>query len=695
MLEPLNEQTGEARALTDPPAPPTAKSEPEERISFGDRYVDPYSWLRDRTNPEVLAYLEAENAYTAVLTAPTQEFQQTLFEEMVGRLKADDSSVPYRSNGYDYYARVEHGKQYAIYCRRREQPDAGEEIILDLNELAEGCSYLRLDAYVVSEDSNLLAYALDRTGDGRNILYVKDLRTGRLIGEPIERVRSVVWASGETFFYTLEDAATRRADRLFRSTPQGRAGEPVYEETDPLYEIELSRSRDRQFIFITSTSKNTTEVRFIAVEQVEAPPTLIAARAPGHRYYAEHHGGLFFIRTDREAKNFRVMITPVAGQPGERWKEFWPHRAAVKLEGVEVFARHCLLLEREEGLPHLRVVNLPGGDSHRIEFADPIYGVALGVNAEFDTTSLRFGYHSPVTPLAVFDYDMNTRRRVLLKQTEIAGGYDPSLYACERIFATAHDGITRIPVSLVYRKDSRPGRSGPMLLYGYGAYGVAAPLVFSSARLSLLERGVTYAVAHVRGGGEMGEEWHDAGKLLSKHNTFSDFIRVAEHLIAGGYTTPEGLVVHGDSAGGMLIGAVVNLRPELFAAALLQVPFVDVLNTMLDSTLPLTSGEYLEWGDPNEQVAYEYIKSYSPYDNIKAQNYPPMLVKASFNDSQVMYWEAAKYVAKLRTAKADDNPLLLKINLSDGHAGVAGRYNMLRELAFDYAFILSRLGITR
>jgi oligopeptidase B len=694
MLEPPHERTGEARPLTDPPAPPTAKRLPEERILHGDRCVDPYGWLRDRTSPEVLAYLEAENAYTAALMAPTQEFQQTLFEEMAARLKADDSSVPYRSNGYSYYARVEHGKQYAIYCRRREQPGAGEEVVLDLNELAEGYRFLRLDAYVVSEDSNLLAFCLDRTGDGRNVLYVKDLRTGELTGGALERVRSVVWASGETFFYTTEDAATRRADRLFRSTPEGGAGEQVYEETDPLYEIELSRSRDRRFIFITSTSKNTTEVRFIAAGQSEAPPTLITAREPGHRYYVEHHGGLFFIRTDRGAKNFRVVTAPVAGQPGERWKEFWPHHAAVKLEAVEVFARHCLLVEREDGIQHLRVINLPEGDSHRIEFADPIYGVWLGTNAEFDTDSLRFGYYSPVTPLAVFDYDMNTRRRVLLKRTEIAGGYDPSLYACERVFATAHDG-TRIPVSLVYRKDARPGSLRPMLLYGYGAYGVAAPLGFSAARLSLLDRGVTYAIAHVRGGGEMGEAWHDAGKLLSKHNTFSDFIRVAEYLIAEGYTAPERLVVHGDSAGGMLIGAVINLRPQLFAAALLQVPFVDVLNTMLDSTLPLTSGEYLEWGDPNDRSAYEYIKSYSPYDNIGAQSYPPMLVKASFNDSQVMYWEAAKYVAKLRATKTDANTLLLKTDLSAGHAGAAGRYDTLRELAYDYAYILSRLGITR
>lgn len=694
MPEQSGEQTGAAQRLNDMPAPPTARRVPEERLLHGDRSVDPYAWLSDRTSPEVLAYLEAENAHTAALMEPTRELQQTLFAEMSGRLKADDSSVPYRSNGYSYYARVEHGKQYAIYCRRREQPGAGEEVILDLNELAEGYQFLRLDGYVVSEDSNLLAFSIDRTGDGRNVLYIKDLRTGRLVGGPWERVRSVVWAGGETFFYTTEDAATRRADRLFRSTPQGGVGETVYEEADPLYEIELSRSRDRRFIFITSTSKNTTEVRFIPTDRAAAPPTLVSARETGHRYYVEHHGEQFFIRTDRGAKNFRVVTTPVAGQPGARWKEFWPHHPAVKLESVEVFARHCVLAEREDGLQQLRVVNLPDGDSHRIEFADPIFGVSLGANAEFDTDRLRFGYYSPVTPLAVFDYDMNTRSRVLLKRTQVAGGYDPSLYACERIFAAAHDG-TRIPVSLVYRKESRPHWPGPMLLYGYGAYGVAAPLVFSAARLSLLDRGVTYAVAHVRGGGELGEGWHDAGKLLSKRNTFSDFIRVAEHLIAGGYTTPGRLAVHGDSAGGMLIGGVLNLRPELFAAALLQVPFVDVLNTMLDNTLPLTSGEYLEWGDPNDPVAYEYIKSYSPYDNIRAQDYPPMLVKASFHDSQVMYWEAAKYVAKLRATRTGANPLLLKVNLNAGHAGAAGRYDALRELAFDYAFILSRLGITR
>ncbi|MCA1612646.1 MAG: S9 family peptidase [Acidobacteria bacterium] len=693
MAEAPTDHTERAAPRSPRPAPPVARRAPVEHVLHGDRKVDDYSWLRERANPEVLNYLEAEHAYAAAVMEPTAALQQRLYEEMVGRVRADDASVPYRLDSYSYYARVERGKQQPVYCRRRDAPGAAEEITLDLNELAERSQFVRLDIYAVSNDANLLAFSLDTTGDGRHALFVKDLRTGGLVEGPIERVRSFAWA-GETFFYTVEEAETRRAARLFRSAPGRGPGRLVYDESDTLYEVELSRSRDRSYVFATSASKTTTEVRAIAAAQAEAAPAVIAPRRPGHRYYADHHGGRFFIRTDRGAKNFRLVVAPAEDPREECWEEFWPHRAGVKLEGFELFAGHCVLAEREAGLPHLRVIDLRGGGAHRVEFPEPVYGVAPGANPAFDTPLFRLRYSSPVTPASVFDYDMGARRLTLLKRAEVVGGYDASLYACERVFATADDGA-RIPVSVVYRKDLRRGAPGPLLLYGYGAYGIAAPVAFSAARLSLLDRGVIYAVAHVRGGGELGEEWHEAGKLMSKRNTFTDFIRAAEHLIAVGYTTSERLVVHGDSAGGLLVGAALNLRPELFAAAVLQVPFLDVLNTMLDSTLPLTSGEYLEWGDPNDRGAYEYIKSYSPYDNIRAGDYPAMLVKSSLHDSQVMYWEAAKYVAKLRATKTDDRPLLLRVNMAAGHGGPAGRYDALRELAFDYAFILHQLGLAQ
>ncbi len=682
-------------AVTDT-QPPVAKKVPKTDVVHGDTRVDDYFWLREKGHADVTGYLEAENAYTDAVMKPTEAFQESLYQEMLARIQETDLSVPYRQNGYFYYSRTEEGKQYPIHCRKRESLEASEEVTLDLNALAEGHSFLALGAYAVSDDTNLLAYSTDTTGFREYTLQIKDLRTGELLPDRIEKVGSVNWASdNRTLFYSMEDEA-KRPYRLYRHALGGADDALVYEETDALYRVFAYRSRDKAYLFVGSASSVATEYRFLPSDSPTAELTLIEARHGEHEYYVDHRAGLFYIRTNEpDARNFRLVTTPVSTPEMANWTEILPHRPDVMLEDHDCFARFLVVSEREDGLPKLHILALTDtGSGHRIEFPEPTYSVAGDINKEFDTDVFRFRYQSLVTPLSIFDYDMVTRERTLLKETPILGGYDRNQYASERIHATAPDG-TRIPISLVYRKGIERDGKNPLLLYGYGSYGYPLPVGFNSNRLSLLDRGVVFAMAHIRGGGEMGKAWHDAGKMQHKMNTFTDFIASAEHLIKEKYTSPEKLVIMGGSAGGLLMGAVVNLRPDLVHAVVSQVPFVDVVNTMLDETLPLTVGEYLEWGNPHKPDEYAVIKAYCPYTNLDAKDYPTMLVKTSLNDSQVMYWEPAKYVARLRTLKTDKNPLLLKTNMGAGHGGASGRYDALKETSFDYAFILSQLGITR
>ena len=670
--------------------PPTAKTQPKIDTLHGDTRTDPYFWMREKSNPEVAAYLEAENAYTDAVLAPTKELQETLYQEMKGRIQETDLSVPYRYGEYLYYTRTEEGKQYQIACRKHGSLDAPEEVTLDLNALAEGHSYLGLGAYEVSDDGHLLAFSTDVTGFRQYTLQVKDLRTGELLPDKVERTVSVEWAAdGKTLFYTVEDDA-KRPYRLYRHTLGTTEDTLVYEEADAQFTLTADRSRSKAFLFVTSESSDTTEVRYLASDTPGSDLTLYRPREDKHRYYLDHHGEKFFVRTDKDAKNFRIVSAPLTA-PND-WTEFIAHDPQITREDMDFFAAHAVVSERQDGLEQLRVVDMTSRADHLITFPEAAYAASLDTNREYDTQTVRYRYQSPVTPSSVYDYDMDTQERVLLKQTPVLGGYDPAEYAVERLYAAASDG-TQVPISLVYKKGFEKNGEAPLLLYGYGSYGISIPAGFSSNRLSLLDRGMVFAVAHIRGGGEMGEEWRDAGKLKLKMNTFTDFIACAEFLIAEKYTSPAHLAIQGGSAGGLLMGAAINLRPDLFHAVLSQVPFVDVLNTMLDDTLPLTVGEYLEWGNPNVQADYQYMRTYCPYTNLEAKDYPAMLVKTSLNDSQVMYWEAAKYTAKLRSLKTDTNTLLLKINMGAGHGGSSGRYDALRETALDYAFLLTALGV--
>jgi oligopeptidase B len=684
-----------AGGATAPPQPPLAARTPHPTTVHGDTRADDYFWLREKTSPDVAAYLEAENAYADAVMAPTEPFQDALYREMLARIKETDLSVPYREGAYFYYSRTEEGKQYPILCRRRGDLEAPEEVTLDLNELSTGHSFLSLGAYAVSDDGALLAYSVDTTGFRDYTLYIKDLRTGELRPERIEKTGAVAWANdGQTLFYAVEDHA-KRPHRVYRhhlgpSTPDVL----VYEEKDELFRAWVGRTRSKGFLLMGSASHTTSEVHYLPADQPEGEWRLIAPRRHEHEYDVDHHGDRLYIRTNDQGRNFRLVSAPIEHPEPEHWQEVVPHRPDVMLEGAEFFRDHYVLLERERGLQRLQVTDLRSGDVHRIEFPEPAYSAFPSYNPEFDTHVFRYSYQSLVTPSSVFDYDMDRRASTLLKEQPVLGGYDRTQYVSERLQATAPDG-TRVPISIVYRKDLPRDGKAPLYLYGYGSYGYPLPVGFSSNRLSLLDRGMAVAIAHVRGGGELGKAWHDDGRMLKKMNTFTDFIAAAEHLIAERYTSADRLVIEGGSAGGLLVGAVVNMRPDLFSLVVSKVPFVDVLNSMLDDTLPLTVGEYEEWGNPNNKEEYDYMKAYCPYTNLAPRAYPTMLVKTSFHDSQVMYWEPAKYVARLRTLKTDAHPLLLKTNMAAGHGGASGRYDYLREVAFDYAFVLSQLGLER
>ena len=675
--------------------PPVAKKAPHVTMVNGTRLEDNYFWLRDKNDPDVMKYLKAENDYTEEVMQPTKDFQESLYQEMLSHMKQTDLSVPARQGRYLYYSRTEEGKQYRYECRKTGSLDAPEEILLDLNKAAEGHSFLGLGEFRVSDDGSLLAYTLDTNGYRQFTLHVKDLRTGQTLGEPIERVDSVVWSSdNKTLFYTTENAVSKRSDQFWRHVVGAARSDLLFEEKDELFDLGVTRSLDKKMIFLESEAKTSHEYRYLAADNPAGQFKVVVPREDGHEYDVDYYQGEFYIVTNKNAKNFRVVTAPVRDPSEKNWKPFINHNPKIKIDGLETFAGHLVVSEREGGLNYLRIIDMKTKQSHRIATEESDYELSLGDNREFDTSVVRFNYQSMVTPLSVYDYDMNTHQRKLLKQQEVPGGYDPSRYEAKRIWAVARDGA-KVPISLVYKKGVPFDGTAPMLLYGYGSYGISLAPTFSSNRLALLDRGVVYAVAYIRGGGELGEEWRDAGRMMSKLNTFYDFIDSAEYLVKNKYTSSDRLVIQGRSAGGMLMGAVTNMRPDLFKAVVAQVPFVDVINTMLDASLPLTTGEYIEWGNPNEKPAFEYMSRYSPYDNVGAKNYPAMLVEVSLNDSQVPYWEGAKLVAKLRAMKTDQNLLLLKSNLGAGHGGSSGRYDALQEAAFDYAFVLSQMGITK
>src|SRR5437773_1473221 len=682
-------QDGNSSAMLQPPI--TEKKVKITEIN-GDRLVDNYFWLREKTSPAVIAHLEAENAYTTALMKPTEALQDKLYKEILSHIKQTDVNVPYRWGDYFYYSRTVEGQQYPIFCRKRESLNAPEQILLDVNAMAKGQKFMSVGAFVPSDDGKLLAYSTDNTGYRQYTLQVKNLTTGELLPERIERVDGVAWATdNKTIFYVTEDAVTKRNDKLFRHVIGADKHDLIYQEKEELFDIGVERSRDKAVIMLGAFSKTSDEFRYIPANNPSAEWKIILPRQPEHEYDVDHRGDLFYIRTNKGAKNFRVVTAPVTAPAEKNWKELVAHRPAVKIGAIALFANHMVASEWENGLQRLEVRDLGTGQAHRIAFPDPVYSATLGPNHVFDTPVVRYNYQSLATPASVFDYDMNTRKATLRKENEVPGGFDKSNYQVERIFATAVDG-TRIPISVVYRRGLKRDGSAPLLPYGYGSYGFSSAPTFSSNRLSLLDRGVVYAIAHVRGGGEAGEAWRRAGRMMKKMNTFTDFITCAEYLIAQKYTSKDRLVIQGGSAGGLLVGAVTNMRPDLFKAVVAQVPFVDVLNTMLDASLPLTTSEYIEWGNPNEKPAFDYIKTYSPYDNIARREYPAMLVRVSLNDSQVPYWEGTKLVAKLRDMKTDAHPLLLKCNLGAGHGGASGRYDALHDVAFDYSFMLWQMG---
>ncbi len=677
------------------PTPPVAKKVPHVTEVNGHRMEDNYFWLRDKPNPEVRAYLEAENAYTDAVMKPTEAFQKKLYGEMLGRIKETDVEVPYREGDYFYYTRTEAGKQYGIRCRRKGSMEGAEEVVLDVNEMATGLAFMSVNEYAVSPDGNLLAYSYDNTGFRQYRLAVKDLRTGKTLVDHAERVGSVVWANdNKTIFYTQEDAVSKRQYRLYRHT-LGTTGEDalIYEEKDERFDVYAGKTRSDAYIFLFCASHTTSEARYIPADQPMAEFKVVEPRKQDVQYYPDHNGEFFYIRVNDTGRNFRLVKAPVEDPGKKNWTEVVAQDPNVMLTHLEMFKNFYVLLEREHGLPQIQVTDLRSGASHRIKFPEPAYLSRGYVNRVYDTTEFRYAYESPITPPSVFAYDMEKGTSTLLKQKEVPGGYDRTKYVVEQIYAPAADGV-KIPISVVHRKDAKLDGNEGLYLYGYGSYGFSIDASFNPNWFSLVDRGVTVAVAHIRGGGEMGKAWHDAGRMMNKKNTFTDFIACAEYLVGHGYGSKERLVIEGRSAGGLLMGAVLNMRPDLFKAAVVGVPFVDVMNTMLDETLPLTVGEFEEWGNPKEKAAFDYMITYSPYDNVEAKNYPDMLVKTSFNDSQVMYWEPAKYVAKMRATRTDHNTLILKTNLSPaGHGGASGRYDRLHESAFDYAYILREMGI--
>ena len=665
-------------------------------ILHGDTRIDPYYWLKERDNPAVVDYLKKENEYLDYMMKDTKELQEKLYQEIIGRIKQTDMSVPYKENGYFYYTRYEEGKEYPVYCRKKESLEAPEEIMLNVNEMAQGYDYYDIGGLSVSPDNKLLAFGEDTVSRRLYNIRIKNLETGEYLPDEIgNTLGSSTWASdNKTLFYSLKDVNTLRPYKILRhvlETSQEKDIQ-VYEEADETYNAYVYKTKSKEYIIIALVSTLSNEYRYIKANEPAGAFRLFHPRERDLEYDIDHFEDRFFIRTNLDAKNFRLMETPVSNTLKSAWKEVIPHRDTVLLENFELFRDYMVLDERINGLTHFRVINMHNKTEYFIDLKEQAYTAWFSVNPEFATDLLRFGYSSPTTPTSTFDFNMKTKERTLLKQQEVIGGFNPEDYFAERLFATATDGA-KIPISLVYRKGMKKDGGNPLLLYGYGSYGNTIDPYFSSVRLSLIDRGFIYAIAHVRGGQILGRTWYDDGKLLKKKNTFTDYIDCAEFLIREKYTSPDKLMAYGGSAGGLLVGAVVNMRPDLFKGAIADVPFVDVVTTMLDESIPLTTSEYDEWGNPNEKEYYDYMLSYSPYDNVEKKDYPNMLVTTGLHDSQVQYWEPAKWVAKLRDMKKDDNLLLLYTNMETGHSGASGRFETHRETALEYAFLLKLLGI--
>ncbi|MFN8826848.1 MAG: S9 family peptidase [Planctomycetota bacterium] len=680
--------------------PPVAKRVPHVQVWHGTRFEDPYFWLREKDNPEVRAHLEAENAYTRAMTAGQKPFEEALYQEFVGRVQQSDLSVPTRVRSYCYYSRTVEGLQYPISCRKPAKADgtvdeaAAEQVLLDANELGRGLPYFDIGSSEVSDDDQRLAYSTDVSGFRQYVLHVKDLATGAVQKDLAERVTSFEWAAdGKTLFFTTEDPVTKRSDTLWRLVP-GEAPVKLYAEKDELFRIGIGRTRDRKWLMLGIGSTDTAEWRVLPADSPGGEWRSVLPRQQGHRYLVDHRDGSWYVTSDQGAVNFRVVQVPVGKPELAGGKEIVPHRGDVQVESFDVYATHAVVTEKAAALTRFRVLDFATGTWRELSFPEPVYAAFAGGTPEFTSTTFRIGYQSMVTPSSVYDVVLATGERLLRKQT-VVKGYDAAKYRSERLWAKARDGV-QVPISIVFKDGHPRDGSRPLWLYAYGSYGFGMPATFDSDRISLLDRGVAFAIAHIRGGDEMGQQWHKDGMLMKKKNTFFDFVDVAEHLIATKWTAAGKLMIEGGSAGGLLMGAVANIRPDLFAAVHSAVPFVDVMNTMMDASLPLTVGEYLEWGNPNEKAAFDYMRSYSPYDNLEPRRYPATLVTTSFNDSQVMYWEPAKYVAKLRTVHQGDAEVLFRCKLeAAGHGGASGRYDRWRDTAFEMAWMLRQVGITR
>ncbi len=680
--------------------PPVAKKDPKVLKIHGYEITDNYAWLRDRNdkkNPEVIKYLEDENAYTESFMGQHKSFADNLYKEMLGRIKQTDLSVPYKLGDYWYFNKTEEGKQYPTYLRSKAKDGKDAEILLDQNEMAKDFKYFSIGAFDVSDDGNLLAFSTDTTGYRQYTLHIKDLRTGKMLADKIERVTSTEWSNdGKYLFIGQEDAVSKRTDKIWRHTV-GTAdkNDLIFEEKNVLFNAGIGRSRDKKMIFVASFAKTMREYRYLAADNPTGELKIIAPRREGHEYSADFNNGEFFITTNKDAENFKVVRAPLSDPNEKNWTDFIAHNQAIKVEDISFFKNYAVVSELENGLEYIKVMDLKTKRAAaRIATPESVYTINLGGNPEYNTPIIRYNYSSMITPNSTYEYDFATSKSELIKQQEIPSGYDKTQYETTRVWTTARDGV-KVPVSIVMKKGTKLDGKSPMLLYAYGSYGASMPPNFSTARLSLVDRGMIYGIAHIRGGSELGEKWRQDGRMFKKLNTFYDFIDAAKWLQTNKYTSADRLVIQGGSAGGLLMGGVMNMSPETFHAAIVQVPFVDVMNTMLDDTLPLTTEEWIEWGNPNEKKAWDYMVQYSPYENVKAQKYPNMLVEISLNDSQVPYWEGAKFAAKIREMKTDKNIVLLKTNMGAGHGGASGRYDRLKEIAFDYAYALTQVGINK
>src|SRR5688572_22787510 len=680
--------------------PPVAKKEPKVLKIHGYTITDNYAWLRDRETPkkpEIVKYLEEENAYTEAHMGKHKGFVDSLYKEMLGRIKQTDLSVPYKLGDYWYFTRTEEGKQYPIYLRSKMKDGANADVLLDQNEMAKGFKYFAIGAFEPSDDGNLLAFSTDTTGYRQYTLQVKDLRTGNLLPDKIERVTSQEWSNdGKYLFYAQEDPVSKRTDKIYRHAVGGTEPDKlIFEEKDVLFGVGIGRARDKKMLFITSYAKTMREAWYLPSDSPMGEFKLLSARREGHEYSADYDNGEFYIVTNKDAENFKVVRAPGNDPSEKNWVDFIPHNPAIKVDDINFFKDYALVSELENGLEYIRVIDRKTRRaSKRIETPESVYTMNLAFNPEYSTPVVRYNYASMITPSSTYEFDLGTRKSTLIKQQEIPSGYDKSLYETTRVWATARDGV-KVPISVMMKKGTKLDGSAPMLLYAYGSYGASMTPNFSTARLSLVDRGMIYAIAHIRGGGELGEKWRQEGRMFRKVNTFNDFVDSAKWLIANKYTSPDRLVIQGGSAGGLLMGAVVNQAPQLFKASIAQVPFVVVMNTMLDETLPLTTDEWIEWGNPNEKKAWDYMVQYSPYENVKPQSYPNMLIEISLHDSQVPYWEGAKLAAKIREMNTGDSVILLKTNMGAGHGGASGRYDRLKEIAFSYTYALTSVGITK